>query len=53
MRVLILLALAVCAAAAAIVYLPTLAARAVADALAGIEWRACARIVWAVDRLRQ
>lgn len=53
MRVPILLALAVCAVAAAIVYLPALAARAVADALAAIEWRACARIVWTVDRLRQ
>lgn len=53
MRVLILLVLALCAVVAAIVYLPALAARAVADALAAIEWRACARIVWSVERLRQ
>lgn len=53
MRVLILLALAVCAVAAAIVYPPALVARAVANALAGFEWRACERIVWAVERLRQ
>jgi len=53
MRVLILLALAACAVVAAIVYLPALAARAVADAPAAIEWRACELIMWAAERLRQ
>lgn len=53
MRIVALLVLAVCAVVAALIYLPALVARGVADALAAIEWRACARIAWAVDRLRQ
>lgn len=53
MRVLILLALAACAAVAALIYLPALVARDVAGALMAVERWACGRIVWAVERLRQ
>lgn len=53
MRVLILLAMAVCAVVAAIVYLPALAVRAVAGVLVAAERWACGRIMWAMERLRQ
>lgn len=53
MRVLILMALAACAAVAAIIYLPALVARDVAGAMVALEQWACGRIVWAVEWLRQ
>ncbi len=53
MRIVALLVLAVCALAAAIIYLPALVARDVAGALVAAERWACARIMWAVEWLRQ
>ena len=53
MRVIVLMALAVCAVAAALIYLPALLARNVAGALVAAERWACGRIMWAVEWLRQ
>lgn len=53
MRIVALLVLALCAVAAALIYLPALVARDVAGALVAVERWACGRIVWAVERLRQ
>lgn len=53
MRIVALLVLAACAVVEALIYLPALVARDVAGVMVAVERRACGRIVWAVERLRQ